>query len=231
VMSSYVFPVATHSDGSAAAGSIQYGMLFVLRADYPVPTTASIGVRNLIAALKTYGAYVIDQGASFELDADSTHPGIWSQTGLSPGSLDIRGSDMRPARAGVGGAVPPPEAQSSRPHRRSIVLRAARHRLRVGRKLRLRGKVRAKVPAGRKVRIQVRVGHHWHRLRRKPIQADGSFRTNPRLKGSAHASRYGVPGRLRLKQVHLRRGVRVLKLRAVIRGVGHSNVVHVRVRR
>jgi hypothetical protein len=86
------------------------------------------------------------------------------------------------------------------------------------------------VPAGRKVRIQVRVGRHWHRLRRKPIQADGTFRTNPRLKRSRHAAWYGVP-RLRLKHVHLRPGVRVLKLRAVVRGVGHSNVVRVRVRR
>ena len=47
-------------------------MLFVLRADYPVPAGASIGVRNIIQALKTYGAYIVDQGSSFELDADST---------------------------------------------------------------------------------------------------------------------------------------------------------------
>jgi len=32
-------------------------MLFVLRGDFPVPDGASIGVRNVIAALKTYGAY------------------------------------------------------------------------------------------------------------------------------------------------------------------------------
>jgi hypothetical protein len=230
VSGDYIYPVATHSDGDAGSNAIKYGMRFVLRSDYPVPGSASVGERNIIAALKTYGAYVVDQGASFELDADSTHPGIWAQTGLSPSSLSIRGSDMRPARAGVGGAVPPPEAASTRPHRRRVILRVARHRLHVGRKLRLRGRVRVHVPAGRKVRIQVRVGRHWHRLRRKPIQADGTFRTNPRLKRSRHAAWYGVP-RLRLKHVHLRPGVRVLKLRAVVRGVGHSNVVRVRVRR
>ncbi len=226
----YIYPVATHSDGDAGSGAVKYGMRFVLRPDYPAPGNASIGERNIIAALKTYGAYVIDQGASFELDADSTHPGIWAQTGLNPGSLSIRGSDMRPARAAVGGAVAPPEAQSSRPRARKIVLRVLRHRVRVGHKLRLHGHVRVKVPAGKVVRIQVRVGHRWHRLRRKPIQADGSFGTNPRLGRPAHASWSGAPGRLRLKHVRLRRGVRVLKLRAVVRGVGHSNVVRVRVR-
>src|SRR3954452_9136131 len=107
VMSNYVFPVATHSDGSAGSGSIQYGMLFVLRADYPVPANASIGVQNLIQALKTYGAYVIDQGASFELDADSTHPELWSQSGVGPSSLAITSADMRLVHLGSGGTPAP----------------------------------------------------------------------------------------------------------------------------
>jgi hypothetical protein len=223
----YVFPVASHSDGDGGGGAIKYGMRFVLRPDYPVPGNASIGVRNIIAGLKTYGAYVIDQGASFELDADSTHPGLWAQTGLNPGSLNIRGSDMRPARAGIGGP-PPPEAQSHKS--RAIVLRVNKHRIRVGGRLRLHGKVRAKVAAGTHVRIQVRVGRRWQRLRRKLVEGDGTFGTSPRLARGAHVSRHGRPARLRLKHVRLRRGVRVLKLRAVIRGVGHSNVVRVRIR-
>src|SRR3954469_25065063 len=41
--SDYVSPVATHSDGSAGSTVPKYGMLFVLRADYPVPANASIG--------------------------------------------------------------------------------------------------------------------------------------------------------------------------------------------
>src|SRR5690349_6699845 len=40
VASAYLYP-ATHSDGSA--GPIEYGMLFVLRPDFPVPATASLG--------------------------------------------------------------------------------------------------------------------------------------------------------------------------------------------
>jgi hypothetical protein len=74
VASSYLWP-ATHSDGSS--GSIKYGMLFVLRADFPVPAGASLGERNIIAALKVYGAYVVDQGASMGLDADSTRADLW----------------------------------------------------------------------------------------------------------------------------------------------------------
>ena len=227
----YVFPIASHSDGDGGSGSVKYGMRFVLRPDYPVPSGAPVGVRNVIAGLKTYGAYVIDQGASFELDADSTHPGEWAQTGLNPGSLDIRASDMRVARAGNGPALPPPEAQSRKSRKRKVVLRVNKHRIRIGRKLRLRGKVRVAVPAGKHVRLQVRVGHKWSRLRVKPIQSDGSFSTNPRLKRGAHASRWGAAARLRLKHVRLRQGVRVIKIRAVVRGVGRSNVIRVRIRR
>ena len=40
---------------------------------------AGLGERNIIAALKTYGAYVVDQGASMGIDADSTHADLWSQ--------------------------------------------------------------------------------------------------------------------------------------------------------
>ena len=70
-------------------------MLFVLRADYPVPANASIGVRNVIQALKTYGAYVVDQGASFEIDADSTHPELWSQAGLNMNAFSVTPNEMR----------------------------------------------------------------------------------------------------------------------------------------
>jgi Ca-dependent carbohydrate-binding module xylan-binding len=95
VSSTYSPPVASHSDGAGGAGAIQYGMLFVLRSDYPVPTNATVGVKNVIQALKTYGAYVVDQGASFEIDADSTHPDLWSQAGVSADSFGITSGDMR----------------------------------------------------------------------------------------------------------------------------------------
>jgi parallel beta-helix repeat protein len=90
----YIYP-ATHSDGDLGPDAIKYGMLFVLRADYPVPADAGVGERNVIQALKTYGAYVVDRGLSLELDADSTHPEEWAQTGLRYDTLDIRPEDFR----------------------------------------------------------------------------------------------------------------------------------------
>jgi hypothetical protein len=92
--SDYIYP-ATQSDGDLGPDAIKYGMLFVLRSDYPVPADAGIGERNVIQALKTYGAYVVDQGSSMELDADSTHPELWAQTGLRYDTLDVRPEDMR----------------------------------------------------------------------------------------------------------------------------------------
>jgi hypothetical protein len=224
VSSDYVYPVATHSDGNDGSGAIKYGMRFVLRPDYPI--RGSIGARNVLQALKTYGAYVIDQGASFELDADSTHADLWAQTGLKESTLDVRARDMRPAQAGTG-SVPPPSANRRKARRRAVVLRVNTHKVWAGGQLRLRGKVR-RPAAGLRVRLEVRVGHRWHRLRRKPVEADGTFQTWPHLGRSAHASRYG--GRLHLKRVHLRPGARRLKLRAVVPHVGRSNVIRVRIR-
>jgi hypothetical protein len=95
VSSDYVYPPASHSDGHLGPNDIKYGMLFVLRSDYPVPAGAGVGERNVIQALKTYGAYVVDQGASLELDADSNEPGLWAESGLKTSTLDIHADDFR----------------------------------------------------------------------------------------------------------------------------------------
>ncbi len=91
VASEYVYPVASNSDGLLGPNAIEYGMLFILRSDFALPADASLGERNVVEALKTYGAYVVDQGATFELDADSTHPELWQQAGLASGSLERLG--------------------------------------------------------------------------------------------------------------------------------------------
>src|SRR4029079_18115508 len=105
-----VYPPATHTDGGGAR--IECGIRFVLRPDYPVPPGASVGVRNVIQALKTYGAYVVDQGADFEMDADFTQPEIWAPTGLTQNSFDFTAADMRPAKAGPVPPAPPARAAS-----------------------------------------------------------------------------------------------------------------------
>jgi hypothetical protein len=226
-----IYPPATHSDGGGPADGLQYGMLFVLRPDYPIPASASVGVRNLLTALKTYGAYVTDQGADLLIDADSTHPDQWKAAGLSQQSLDVTGNDFRLAHAGP---YVPTAKQASHGKRRSakhaIVLRASKRRVRVGHRLRLRGHVRGSFPAGSRVRFQVRLKGHWLRFRQKPVEANGTFASWPHLGHKASASRHGHRV-LRLRDRRLRRGIRVLKIRAVVKGVGRSRPIHVRVRR
>jgi len=223
-----IFPPMTHTDGEGPDNGIQYGMLFVLRPDYPVPANASPGVRNVIVALKTYGAYVIDQGADLEMDADSTHPELWQRAGLNETSFGITASDFRLVHAGPVPFVKQPARR--RAPKRALVLGAASRSVWAGGKVRLRGKAK-QAPPGARVRIQVRTKGHWRRLRRKPVEADGTFGTNPRLGRYARASRSGSHGRLHLENVRLRHGIRVLKFRATVKGLGHSNVVRVRVRR
>ncbi len=75
-------PPATQSDGDG--GEIKYGMLFVLRPDFPV--SGSPTVQAFERELQTYGCYVDDQGSSFGIDAE---PG----TDLPP-TLPITSADL-----------------------------------------------------------------------------------------------------------------------------------------
>jgi hypothetical protein len=233
VSSDHLYPPASKSDGNDGPSAIKYGMLFVLRPDYPVPANAGIGERNVIAALKTYGAYVIDQGADFEMDADFTHPELWAQTGLSENSFDFTAADMRPA---TGGPVPPspPPANATRAKKKKgkrVRIGVDRRSLRLGGQLRLSGKVRGTVRRGAHVRVQVRTaGGKWRRLRRKPVNADGTFGTWPRYLRSVRAARAGKLHRYKLRNLHLSRRARVIRIRAVVTGAGRSNVVRVRLR-
>jgi hypothetical protein len=228
----YVFPPATHSDGDLGSDAIKYGMLFVLRPDYPVPAGASVGVRNVIQALKTYGAYVIDQGSDFEMDADFTHPELWAQTGLKYDPFTFTGDDFRPAKAGPP-LPPPPAEKASVPRKkvRRVTLSVDRHRLALGGQLRVTGKVRGRLAARAHVRVMLRTRHgHWRRLRRKPVNADGTFATWPRLLRSVSVSRVGRIHRLTLRNLHLSRHTRLIRLPAVDPRAGRSNVVRVRLR-
>lgn len=81
--SGFQCPPATHSDGNG--GGPQYGTLLVLRPDFPEAGNAT--TVNLIRELKTYGAYAVDQGAAWGVDAE---PGS-----DLPSSIPIKPSDMR----------------------------------------------------------------------------------------------------------------------------------------
>jgi hypothetical protein len=254
VASDYLYPPASHSDGGGGGG-IKYGMLFVLRPDYAPPPGSGVGERNVIQALKTYGAYVIDQGADFEMDADFTHPEIWAQTGLNQNSFDFTGADFRPASAGpVPPAGPPTGAQGNggkkhkkhRKHRkgkrhakvkkhtkkhkkkakkRHVALRADAGRIVLGQTLHLSGNVITTVPGGARLRIQVRTRHG--QWRRLRHQPLNADRT---FGASAQFLRSAGASsqELRIDQLRLSRHTRLILIRAVIARAGKSNVVRVR---
>jgi hypothetical protein len=232
VSSDYIFPAA-HSDGRQGPDAIKYGMRFVLRPDYPVPPRSTIGVQNVIYALKIYGAFVVDQGADFVLDADFTRPELWQQAGVGWKSFGFTGADFLPARPGI----PPPlpsapsapveESQTGR----AIVLRADSRSIRVGDGFHLRGLLRKHVTAGLLVRVEVRTRRGWKLLRSRPVGKAGEFGTLARLQRVGHVSRTGRIRALRLSHLGFRPGVRELTLRAIAPRVGRSNIVRVRVRR
>ena len=231
VSSDYTWPAA-HSDGRQGPSAIQYGMRFVLRPDFPVPPNASIGVQNVIYALKVYGAFVVDQGADFVMDADYTHPDVWQQAGItSYKSFNFTAADMRPAEEGPPSPIPNPPApvwESKKP--RAIVLRTRSRRLWLGGRLLIEGKVNRDVVPGTVAKLQVRARHAWRALVLSPIRADGTFAESARL-ASARGTSRRRRAPLRLHRLHLGRNVQTLKVRVVVPGLGRSNVVRIFIRR
>jgi hypothetical protein len=229
VASEYLYPPASHSDGNDGPNAIKYGTRFVLRPDYEPPAGSSVGERNVVHGLKTYGAYVTDQGADFEMDADFTQPNLWAQAGLDTYSFDFTATDFRPAKPGPPAVAPPgaqAKAKKKRRKQRRVVLRVTPRRLSLGRTLRLSGRVRGTVPKHARVRIQVGTRRGpWRPLRRKTPNADGTFATSARFTRSARSS---ATRGLRLGHVQFSRGTRVIRIRAVVRRAGKSNMVRVR---
>jgi hypothetical protein len=82
----FTHPPATHSDGRTANG-LHYGDLYVLRSSFAIPAGANDHTASLIKQLRRYGAYIVDQGSSLQIDAQ---PGI-----DLPSRLPIKASDFR----------------------------------------------------------------------------------------------------------------------------------------
>jgi hypothetical protein len=230
VSADYVFP-ASHSDGSQGSDAIKYGMRFVLRPDYPVPPNASIGVQNVIYALKIYGVFVVDQGADLVMDADYTHPDLWEQAGVNYRSFSITGADFRPAEPGIPSMPTPPTPATESSSPRAIVLRAASRRLWLGGRLVLRGAVRKRIAARTRVFVEARLWGNWLRLGSRIVAADGTFGTSAHLRRASITQRGERRRLLRLRSLPLEYTVRTLKLRAVVPGLGRSNLVRVKIRR
>jgi hypothetical protein len=219
---------ATHSDGKQPFSAIKYGMRFVLRPDYPVPSNASVGVINLTYALKVYGAYLVDQGADFEMDADFTSPDLWAQAGLSSKTLDIQPTDFLPATFGTPGPIPTIVSPTSRSTRSpSVHLRANRLPLEPGSHLHTYGRVRGDLFGHERVRIEAFTRGRWRFLAAGDVGASGRFGVRMKLRRSTRPRAYARE--VILRHLHLRTGRR-LALRAAVRGLDRSNVVRIRLR-
>jgi hypothetical protein len=231
VSSDYAWP-ATHSDGEQGANAIQYGMRFVLRPDYPVAADATVGVVNVIYGLKTFGAYLVDQGADFEMDADFTKPELWQLAGLSSKTLDIQPSDLRPAELGTPPPIPTIVSPANKSSRAPAVrLRGNRRPLRVGSRLHMSGKLRGEVLGYERVWFQAFTRGAWRYLVDARVRGNGRFAARTRLERSPRRlSGAGSRITLRLNRLHFPAGA-ALHLRAKVRGFGRSNVIRVRLSR
>lgn len=79
------------NDGVCSGSELRYGQLFVLKPSYVCPS--AIGPANVCAALKTYGAYIADQGASLEIDTTGEEA-AFTAVGLAKNSLPLVPSDL-----------------------------------------------------------------------------------------------------------------------------------------
>jgi hypothetical protein len=226
VSSEYVTPPATHSDGKQGPTGLKYGMRFVLRPDYPVQANASIGVLNVIYGLKVYGVFVVDQGADFEIDADSTHVSLWQQAGISAKTFGFTATDFRPAVPGTPAQIPTivtPAQQSSWPDR--ISLHGNRRKVRLGRRIHLFGKVRADLIGDERVEFEALTRGRWRHLMESRVKGGGKFNATTRLYRVVRQARGGRSKRtLKVRRLHLG-NVRKLRVRAVVSRVGRSDVV------
>jgi hypothetical protein len=111
----FVSPPASHSDGCEGCSHLEYGMLFVLRPDFPLSSDATLLELNFVTALKKYGAFIVDRGPLFELDGSPNEPTdpaasdrLWMQGGagdlerlaIKPGDLMYVPTPGAPAPVG-----------------------------------------------------------------------------------------------------------------------------------
>ncbi len=108
---------------------------------------------------------------------------------------------------------------------RRLALQSSRRWVRVGGRFVLSGSLTAGA-SNKRVRIEVRRGSRWVRVRSARLSAAGKFRSVLRLR-----LRRRPPARLVLGSARLSRKARALRLRTHIPGVGSSASLRVRIRR
>jgi parallel beta-helix repeat protein len=133
-------------------------------------------------------------------------------------SRDFRlapGSPCRDVLGGYRASVPGPDGATgtTRAQRRapSVILGAFREQIQRGQRLPMIGRVTSsRLRAGLRVTVVALVRGHSHRLARVRVARDGTFSLRPRVRAA--------------------RGTRYVRVRAVVRGVGRSRSIRVRLR-
>ena len=125
------------------------------------------------------------------------------------------GNPCRDVLAAYRASVPGPDGvtRTTRAQRRApaVVLGAFRKQIQRGQRLPLIGRVASRrLRAGQRVTVVAHVGGHRHRLARVRVATNGTFSLRPRVRAA--------------------RGARYVRVRAVVRGVGHSRTIRVRLR-
>jgi hypothetical protein len=105
---------------------------------------------------------------------------------------------------------------------RQVVLQSSRRWVRVGGRLTLSGR-RTATSSAKRVRLQVRRGKRWVRVRTARLRPGGDFKAKLRLRRRT--------ARLAFGSARLPRRAPSLRLRAHIPGLGYSASVRVRIRR
>ena len=148
---------------------------------------------------------------------------------IDPGYVNRGGKDFR-LRAGspcanMATGLAPQAAPKRKRRARPVRLRSGTRAVWPGGRLRLRAKVKspaARAAASKQAVLKVRVGKHWRRV--ATMRLNGvRYTSRPHLGKSKRRAirRFGM--------TRVRRHSGRLKLRAYVPGVGHSNVLHVRI--
>jgi parallel beta-helix repeat protein len=157
----------------------------------------------------------ISSGSGFSLASNLLRgPGFNNRAGkdfrLSPGSpcrATFPDADVWP-----GPDSGPGVARASASRGRAVTLRIWRGRTRVGRRVLMTGRVASRrARPGQRVIVAARTSGRWRRIGTARVGANGRFRLRPRMRA--------------------RRGARVVRIRAIVRSVGRSRSVKLRLRR
>jgi hypothetical protein len=192
--------------------------------DYQLSGRGNVARRNCLWSLRHWGNAGVQIGIAVPvLESLVTDPGYVNRPAkdfrLLPDSPCVSFSPLP--------VTQPPAVDARKKPRRPVRLRAAAEAVSPGRRLVVRAAIisEAALTAHRDAAVlKVLRRSAWHRAGTMPLRG-GRFVAALKLERRGRKRAFGF-GRVRVP-----RGLRTLKLRAYVKGIGYSNIVQVRVRR